>query len=202
MAVNYYMNLRTLSTLSLTALLLSSSSTKVDTTLRDTKSLFENIMSCDSSVRKMIETLRIDTRDFTLPKEMVERVGDIMNKINTELWKNSPFNTHIINICGHQQGFTMLNGRIYITRGMIELNNLTDDEIAFIIGHEIGHYVFPNTSGKNVEFFADEFSVLLMKKLGFNTAWAVTLLEKLKSSGQSDTHPMSQERIENIKKYL
>lgn len=95
-----------------------------------------------------------------------------------------------------------------------------DDELAFVVFHELGHLVFYDTdlfneSGSEAlraeERAADIFSVELMIQTGYNPRSATRVLEGLfwkqlirdltwrDREEASDTHPSDQDRIDNIK---
>lgn len=74
----------------------------------------------------------------------------------------------------------------------------SDDELAFIIGHEMGHYLQPKTlSGKAAEFDADTRGMSIMKRAGYNPMAAITFLNRLHVTFAS---PSSSERIRNLMK--
>ncbi len=84
--------------------------------------------------------------------------------------------------------FTLPNGRIYVTRGMLALAN-DEAELAAILGHEIGHAVAGDGTVRRgsrarraSEFAADSLGMRLMVAAGYDPAGEPDLLEALLAS--------------------
>jgi Zn-dependent protease with chaperone function len=95
-------------------------------------------------------------------------------------------------------------GTLYFTRGTLE--NLNDDELTFIAGHEAGHLKLHNHDSERdlhqSEMEADIEGLRVLKKKGLPTSVAVDALTKSIGSevGESSTHPTLSVRLEALRK--
>lgn len=107
-------------------------------------------------------------------------------------------------------GFAWPDGRIYVTRGLVELTS--DDELAAAIAHEMGHLLAdrgPPTlvalAGQSAcdagcEERADAIGCLLLRVKGRPAAAMITLLRKIAASPETDSNvrPSIERRIERL----
>lgn len=113
-----------------------------------------------------------------------ERFDICANKVGLE---SSPVKN------AHTNGQTIL-----VTTAMIDA--LSDDELAFIIAHELAHSVaghdIENGSYPAAELEADRIALFLMARAGFHLPAADNALQKLGVAGQSatDSHPSGLQR--------
>jgi|GEM_PF-3161647 len=95
---------------------------------------------------------------------------------------------------------------ILVTTAMIA--RLSDDELAFLIAHELAHSVeedYVETAGRpELELTADRTGVFLMARAGYDINAAVTALEALDipNAPRTDTHPAGDVRMANLQKAI
>ena len=102
--------------------------------------------------------------------------------------------------------FCMPGGLMGIYTGFMEKLNASDDEIAQVMGHEIGHALaFVNhPNDRLTEHEADRIGIELAARAGYDPAAAVTLWEKMgRLSGNKrahflSTHPSSEQRAQTL----
>jgi len=126
-------------------------------------------------------------------------------------------------LIGDSGAYAFANGRgAYIEAGLLELLR-NDDELAFIIAHEISHIVLKhvgpgtekNLSDKNIrssiEKEADEMSIRLMIRAGYDPTGAFTALREFDYAnrgpisrllGLHGTYMPTEQRIEFLKAYI
>lgn len=91
---------------------------------------------------------------------------------------------------------------ILVTTAMI--GALSDDELAFLIAHELAHSVngdYVETAGRPaLELDADRTGVFLMARAGYDINAAITALKVLDIPGspQTDTHPAGTQRMTRL----
>lgn len=109
-------------------------------------------------------------------------------------------------ICANKVGLTPspiknahTNGQtIYVTTAMVDA--LSDDELAFIIAHELAHSVAGHNieggSYPSAELEADRIALFLMARAGFHIRAADSALQKLGVAKQreTDSHPSGLQR--------
>lgn len=109
------------------------------------------------------------------------------------------------------EAYVYPGGIIVLTSGILEIAK-TDDELAFIIGHEISHTINNNNqetisyiiNNHNIPLYikheieADISGMLLAEKAGFNPFASVKLLAKM----LKDPSESFDERLEAISKFL
>lgn len=114
-----------------------------------------------------------------------------------------------INVVTSRQvnAWSMLGGKIVVFSGMLNLD-LTDDELAAVLGHEIGHSlrehareVLPDRQRAEME--ADIIGVELAARAGYDPRAALTLWLKLAaateaSSSWLSTHPSNEIRLQDL----
>lgn len=107
-------------------------------------------------------------------------------------------------------GFAWPDGRIYVTRGLVDL--ATDDELAAAIAHEMGHLLADRgppalvaLAGRSAcdagcEERADAMGCLLLRVKGRPPASMATLLRKVEASPQTDPRlrPLIERRIKRL----
>jgi beta-barrel assembly-enhancing protease len=146
-------------------------------------------------------------------------------------------------------GFALPGGFIFVTRSLVELCNQDPDELAFVLGHEIGHVVkrhaieqlkanaalsaairllaprgglvtqsvtnsgvklLQQAYSQDKELDADQFSIRLVQRAGFDASAALRFLNRLptNSGGRSalsryfSSHPSIEIRTRNLKRAL
>jgi predicted Zn-dependent protease len=114
----------------------------------------------------------------------------------------------------------MPGGKIAVYTGMIEKLQLTDDELAALIGHEIGHLLRDHArevwgppalglvSHSQQEQEADRIGVELAALAGYDPRAALTLWAKTAREHQDSgapiawTHPEPKRRVDDLKQYV
>lgn len=99
----------------------------------------------------------------------------------------------------------------YISGNVITLSHTllknigTDyDQIAFLLGHEIGHYILGHCrfgylfDSHRCEFNADKFSAELMRDAGYNVQRGIKLFDSFDIQHATKTHPSVEERINRL----
>ena len=100
--------------------------------------------------------------------------------------------------------YCLPNGKIFIGKGLLELFK-SDDEIACVLAHEMGHIVLEHRSDYNVDYerAADSFALSLMRKAGFELSAAIDFwtryYERIGWWGGTGSHMEPHERIEFLK---
>ncbi len=81
---------------------------------------------------------------------------------------------------------------IIVNRGMLDVTNI--NELALVLGHELGHYKLHHTiSTPANEFAADKKGYYYAVKAGYDAHKGKELFKKFKQQG-SDTHPNPRDR--------
>ena len=100
--------------------------------------------------------------------------------------------------------YCLPNGKIFIGKGLLELFK-SDDEIACVLAHEMGHIVLGHRGDGNVDYerAADSFALSLMRKAGFELSDAIDFwtryYERIGWWGGTGSHMEPHERIEFLK---
>jgi predicted Zn-dependent protease len=100
--------------------------------------------------------------------------------------------------------YCLPNGKIFIGKGLLELFK-SDDEIACVLAHEMGHIVLGHRGDGNVDYerAADSFALSLMRKAGFDSSVAIEFwrryYERIGWWGGTGSHMEPHERIEFLK---
>lgn len=100
--------------------------------------------------------------------------------------------------------YCLPNGKIFIGQGLLELFK-SDDEIACVLAHEMGHIVLghKNSSNPKYEMDADAFALRLMKHSGYNPDAAIDFwtryYERIGWWGGVGSHMKPYDRIEFLK---
>lgn len=90
--------------------------------------------------------------------------------------------------------------RIEVTAGMLRFAH-NADELALVLGHELGHYVLHHTgSTPSNEFAADRLGAQFEDRAGYNHCNGVQLLYRFHDKADS-THPDSDERYARLRCY-
>lgn len=103
--------------------------------------------------------------------------------------------------------WSMLGGKIIVYSGLLDLD-LTDDELAAVLGHEIAHVIrehareMPSSSQQEVE--ADIIGVELAARAGYDPRAAISVRHKLdaatepRSRGWLSSHPDNDVRLREL----
>lgn len=100
--------------------------------------------------------------------------------------------------------YCLSDGNIFIGVGMLELFK-SDDEIACVLAHEMGHIVLEHRGdgGVTYEREADSFALNLMRKAGFDPSVAINFwtryYDRIGWWGGTGSHLEPHERIEFLK---
>ncbi len=179
-------------------------------------------------------------------KKVISYVEEIGKKV-ARVSHRSNLNYHFYVVDDEEiNAFALPGGYVFVNKGLIDKTNR--DELAFCIGHEIGHIcarhslkklqaslgfslVLSLALGKpeyvdirkaldivyklislgysrQDELLADRLGILYAYRAGFNPYAALTLFEKLKKEGETNTfvflssHPPVSVRIDNAKKVI
>lgn len=111
--------------------------------------------------------------------------------------------------------YAYFHNNVAVTKGMMRY--VDDDELAVVIGHEIGHHrygdvlvpkiITTNAYNRNRELMADQYGVYLAQRAGFNGCkggmslygrWAKE--DGYRRDDSKNTHPASVKRYEAVKK--
>ena len=101
--------------------------------------------------------------------------------------------------------YVMPGGKIVFYSGIIDRLNLTDAEIAAIMGHEMAHALREHSRSQESE--ADRIGLEIMARAGFDPQAAVSLWQKMQAMEASSqdlrigflsTHPTSTNRIKEL----
>jgi predicted Zn-dependent protease len=95
-------------------------------------------------------------------------------------------------------------GRISLTSKMVDASN--DDELAYVIAHELAHTVLGHIGGrKQDELAADYWGATMMTRAGFDASAAGTVLARFQSKRRLgfsfalvNTHPSTRRRMREI----
>lgn len=106
---------------------------------------------------------------------------------------------------------------IVLFTGMINFSNANDDEIALILGHELGHYILDHVNqpvpdlkytsethrSKKYELNSDKIGAFLMTQAGYDVCKGRELWKRMKDTFgdivEKDSHPNAIFRYENLK---
>lgn len=155
--------------------------------------------------------------DFEILKRRLIRTAAALMRANAQLCPNTriitaaegtfPICTNKVAIEDSPVKNAQTNGdTILVTTAMIRA--LTDDELAFLIAHELAHSVngdYTETESRPpLELAADRTGLFLMARAGYDISAARSALEKLDipRSPASGTHPSGPERMANLQKAL
>ncbi len=100
--------------------------------------------------------------------------------------------------------YCLPDGKIFIGNGLSGLFK-SDDEIACVLAHEMGHIVLGHSGDGNVDYerAADSFALSLMRKAGFDSSVAIEFwsryYERIGWWGGTGSHMEPHERIEFLK---
>jgi predicted Zn-dependent protease len=100
--------------------------------------------------------------------------------------------------------YCLSNGKIFIGKGLLELFK-SDDEIACVLAHEMGHIVLGHRGDGNVDYerATDSFALNLMRKAGFDPSVAINFwtryYDRIGWWGGTGSHLEPHERIEFLK---
>ncbi len=90
--------------------------------------------------------------------------------------------------------------RIEVTAGMLRFVH-NADELALVLGHELGHYVLHHTSSTpSREFAADRLGAQFEDRAGYNHCSGAQVLYRFHDEADS-THPASDERYARLRCY-
>jgi predicted Zn-dependent protease len=81
--------------------------------------------------------------------ERIERIGQSVARFADRPQLRLTF--LVLNNQAEMNAFSLPAGHVYLTRGLLEGLNVTDDELAFILGHEIAHAAFRDIANAIVD---------------------------------------------------
>ena len=88
-------------------------------------------------------------------------------------------------------------GAIYINSGMLRAVH-NDDELALVLGHELGHYKLHHwRSTPSNEYAADAQGAYYMSNAGYRICKGAQLIRRFRAP-DSDTHPASEKRYHKL----
>lgn len=141
-----------------------------------------------------------------------ERVERITNRLIAQAVLYCPaaaqwdWRVTVINDPEIVNAFCMPGGLLGIYTGFMEKLNASDDEIAQVMGHEIGHALACVNRPKDrlTEHEADRIGIELAARAGYDPAAAVTLWDKMSKLSSKQrahflfTHPSSEQRAQTL----
>lgn len=88
--------------------------------------------------------------------------------------------------------------RITLNQGMLSYVGGNKDQMALVLGHEIGHYKLGHrmSTPKN-EYASDKYGARLMHNAGYNVCRGATLFKRL-GGGDTKTHPAGYKRAKAL----
>ena len=82
---------------------------------------------------------------------------------------------------------------VIINTGMLDkLRNR--DELARVLGHELGHFMSQCNSGPKYEYLSDAYAKIFLERAGYNTCKAAKYLKRRNAPGV-DSHPADIDRV-------
>lgn len=114
-----------------------------------------------------VSWMKMDSGEINVGKIMssgkdFDRVNKIFKSIIPAYLKQRDFHIYVVDN-KDWNAFTLANGSIFVQSGLI--NNLSDDEIAFILGHELAHYSYKHLYSENKRRFALKIAKLGLEKI-------------------------------------
>ena len=122
-------------------------------------------------------------------EHMQERIRSTGDKLVARLKKNQRRFRFKIIMAGPPNAFALPGGHIYITRSLIDLCEEDADEIAFVLGHEIGHVVRQHV----LDRFITKSTIGMIGRLGAAGGVAGSLVKNMLSSLVSSAYNQDQE---------
>lgn len=166
----------------------------------------------EQQVQEKIRLGQIDT-----DPALVQRVRSIIQRLAAKTGVFRPdagnwnWEVHVVNDV-NPAAFSRPGGKIEITTGMIDGRHLSDDEIAAVLAHEMGHVLTNRPMSRipaiqrNQETEADVTGLELMALAGFNPQAAVDALTSSSNGrtveGAMDSHPTKMARAELLTQLL
>ncbi len=115
-------------------------------------------------------------------QKLLDKIGlQLTNKVKNRYRK---FNFSSI-ISNDVNAFALPGGFIFTTSSILKLCNLNDDEIAFVLGHEIGHIVRWHIFNRTIANSSLNFFSMVSKPGGLVGSLAVRTLNNLMQKGYS-----------------
>ena len=119
-------------------------------------------------------------------QERTRRTGEKLIKCLTKKQRNYRFN---VIQADPPNAFALPGGHIYITRSLIDLCEEDENEIAFILGHEIGHIVRQHV----LDRFITKSTIDMIGRLGNAGGIAGSLLKNMLTNLVSSAYSQDQE---------
>src|ERR671937_697417 len=142
--------------------------------------------------------------------ERVARVREITDRLIAQAVRFRPdsakwnWEVQVINDPKTVNAFCMAGGKMAIYTGMWEKLKVTDDEVAQVMGHEIGHALANHTQERMSIAYSTGIGIELAARAGYDPAAAVSLWDKMAKLGGTppeflSTHPSPEHRKERLK---
>lgn len=122
-------------------------------------------------------------------RDMQDRVTKTGEKLIECLKGNRRIYRFTIIKAGPPNAFALPGGHIYITRSLIDLCEQDENEIAFVLGHEIGHII----RGHVLDRFITKSTIGMIGRLGSTGSVAGNLLKNMLSNLVSSAYSQDQE---------
>lgn len=134
--------------------------TKPEAEVNRESAIAYNDMLAQARAARVLNTNRsYNNRVNTISKRLINQVGVFRPDAKNWKWEVNVFTTNDVN------AFCMAGGKIGVFTGIIDQLQLTDDELAAIIGHEIAHALREHTREKMSQAEATQTGLSLVSGL-------------------------------------
>lgn len=170
-------------------------------------SLTRTFEMCNSNVMLPVHNLASENN-------VSSYIFKIIHKLASVVWNDGSYDSWNLQlgILLTQNDFRGFNTQCgIITLPLHELLMIdSEDQLAFVIAHELGHYFlnhqFSNVEAKEREYQADEFGLEVMSKAGFSGYAAYAVFEKIMNCSLAGANKQDDEnctnRLEKVKRIL